>query len=138
MGEIMEEAQSVQEPVESPEVEVAENIHNGGEPSVDSSASDIELTEATRKIKIDGEYIEVPIEELEAAYGKDRASQKRFEEAAALRKEVDSFLDSLQKGELDNLLDIVPEDRLAEFAEGVLRKAKLVKNFTVLKYAIWL
>lgn len=75
-----------------------------------------------RRIKIDGEYVDVPISKLEEAYGLEKASRKRFEEAATLRKQVDEFVDTLHKGELDSLLGLIPEDKLYDFAEKMLRQ----------------
>lgn len=90
--------------------------------SNNDSGSDKLLVEAIRKVKVDGKEIEIPIEDLEKAYELSSASNKRFEEASKLRKEVDSFLDHLSNGDLSILAEFVPEDRLAEFAEGLLRK----------------
>ena len=93
-----------------------------------SDASDVvhspedESSLTTRQVKVDGEIVEVPWEDLEAAYGLEKASRKRFEEASALRKEVDTFIDKMQDGDLEGLMDLVPEDKLEEFAESLLRK----------------
>lgn len=75
-----------------------------------------------RKIKVDGEWVEVPLSKLEESYGLEKSSRKRFEDASTLRKQVDTFLGALQRGELDNLSEVVPEDKLYDFAEKLLRK----------------
>lgn len=77
---------------------------------------------STRRVKVDGRVMEVPWEDLESAYSLQKSSHKRFEEASELRKEVDTFLDKMQSGDLDSLMELVPEDKLEEFAENLLRK----------------
>lgn len=99
-----------EEQVSAPEVENVEVQ----EPVVESP--DI------RRIKIDGEYVDVPISELEASYGLQKSSNKRFEEAAHLRKEVDELLDTFQRGDLSALKEFIPEDKLYDYAESLLRK----------------
>lgn len=103
----MSEPQAV-EPVETPESSNEDQVTHS-EPT-------------TRRIKVDGEYLEVPIKDLEAAYGLQKASNKRFEEAATLRKEVDALLEAFQSGDLAALSELVPEDSLYDYAESLLRK----------------
>lgn len=76
----------------------------------------------TRSIKVDGEMVDVPIADLEKAYGYEVASQNRFREAAELRKEVDNFIDTLKGGDLQVLSELIPEDQLYDYAESLLRK----------------
>ena len=40
------------------------------------------------KIKVDGEEVSVPLEDLKSSHQKDKASQKRFEDAAAYGKQI--------------------------------------------------
>lgn len=108
LNESPQEVSDNQDVVESPPEVVEEDNSN--------NSSDVRI------IKVDGEEIEVSIDDLEKSYGLDRAARKRFEEASNLRKEVDSFIESMQMGDLSHLADMVPEDKLHDFAESVLRK----------------
>jgi hypothetical protein len=74
-----------------------------------------------RTVKIDGESVKVSLADLEKAYGLETSSRKRFEEASTLRKQVDEFLDVLQKGDFSSLKQLVPEEALLKFAEKTLR-----------------
>ena len=93
---------------------------NTGDDSV--LPADVPDSGATRQVKIDGQMVDVPIEDLEKAYGLETTSRKRFEEAASLRKEVDTFIDNLKGGDLDLLQELIPQDQLYDYAENILRK----------------
>ncbi len=80
-----------------------------------------------RKIKIDGNEEEVDVDAVLKDYQKYRASDKRFQEAAAIRKEaeakeslVQSLLQKAQSGDLSWLKGLVPEDTLRGWAESEL------------------
>lgn len=79
------------------------------------------------RVKIDGEELEVPEEELTRDYQKYRGADKRFQEAAELRKQaqqerelVDQFIDRATKGDLAWLKGLVPQEQLTKFAEAEL------------------
>lgn len=79
------------------------------------------------KVKIDGAENEVDLEEIKRDYQKYRSSEKRFQEAAELRKQaqeesklVAQFLDAAQKGDLSWLKGMVSEDQIRKFAEAEL------------------
>ena len=72
------------------------------------------------KVKIDNKELDVPYEQLVSDYQERQASQKRFQEAAKLKKEVDSFIGSLKSGDLKMLKNIIPPDQLRQFAEQEL------------------
>jgi len=42
------------------------------------------------KIKVDGEEVSVPFDDLKSSHQKDKASQKRFEDAAAYGRQIQS------------------------------------------------
>ena len=113
MGEIMSEEISQPEPV-------AEEVPQQDSPPAQKEASP--PPPDTRRVKIDGEYHDVSIADLEKAYGLEKSSRKKFEEASSLRKEVDGFLDTLSKGELAELKKFVPEDKLLSFAESLIKE----------------
>ena len=71
-------------------------------------------------VKIDGYDQEVSIEDLKRSYQKDKASDKRFQEAADLRKGVDEFLGRASKGDLSWLKGLVPGEVLTKWAEQEL------------------
>lgn len=48
-------------------------------------------TPEVRRIKVNGEEVEVTLQELEKGYGTMRAAQERFQEAARLRKEAEEL-----------------------------------------------
>lgn len=72
------------------------------------------------KVKIDGVEQEVDIEELKRDYQKYKSSDKRFQEAAQMRKEVESLLERAQKGDLGWLKGLVPKEMLNQWAESEL------------------
>lgn len=71
--------------------------------TVESALEDAEQNQAagntpkTYKLKIDGEEVEVSEDELLSGYQTRKASQKRFEDAAKLRKEAEQTLEYLKK-----------------------------------------
>lgn len=54
-------------------------------------------------LTIDGEEVELTLDELKAGYGKNRASQKRFQEAAELKRSVQGFVSKLKSGDVDTI-----------------------------------
>lgn len=72
------------------------------------------------KIKIDNQEIEVPYEDLINDYQMKGASQKRFNEASSMKKEVDNFIGSLKGGDLSQLKKVMSPEQIREFAEKEL------------------
>lgn len=72
------------------------------------------------KAKIDGIEEEVDLDTLTRDYQKYRSSDKRFQEAAQMRKEVETLLERAQKGDLSWLKGIVPKEQLNRWAETEL------------------
>ena len=117
MGEIMSEEASAPQEVQQ---EVTEAVEEK-QPTEIKEESKVQDT-GVRRIKVDGKYIDVKLEDLEKSYGLEKSSRAKFEEASVLRKEVDAFLELMHKGELGNLKNIVPEEKLLGFAEKLLRE----------------
>ncbi len=79
------------------------------------------------KAKIDGIEQEVDIDELTRDYQKYKSSDKRFQEAAQLRKEaneerklVNDLLSRAEQGDLGWLKGLVPKEKLNKWAEQEL------------------
>jgi hypothetical protein len=72
------------------------------------------------KVKLVDREMEIPYEELISDYQQKASSQKRFQEAARIKKEVDEFVNALQLGDLKRLKGVVPAEKLREFAEQEL------------------
>lgn len=72
------------------------------------------------KVKIDGIDAEVDIEDLKRSYQKEKAADKRFQEAAELRRQVDDFVGRASKGDLGWLKGLVPQEVLTQWAEKEL------------------
>lgn len=72
------------------------------------------------KVKISGEEREVDEDELVRNYQLAQASNQRFEQASKMYKEVQPLLSAKEKGDLDTLLDGVPDDARREWAEKYL------------------
>lgn len=74
------------------------------------------------RVKVNNQELEVPYEELLSGFGITKAANQKFEQAAALRKEVDSFIDTLKSGNLRVLEELgVPKDTLNNWAEAQLQ-----------------
>lgn len=54
-------------------------------------------------LTIDGEDVELTLDELKAGYGKNRASQKRFQEAAELKRSVLGFVSKLKSADVGTI-----------------------------------
>ena len=84
----MVKGEPTKQPIEPPDeidVEVGEEL-----------AKDLKMKSAKRKIKVNGEEIELTDEELIAHAQKGIAADKRFEEASKLRKEAKADRDAIQ------------------------------------------
>jgi hypothetical protein len=80
-----------------------------------------------RKVKIDGVEEEVDVDSVVRDYQKYKSSEKRFQEAAQLRKEaqakeelINQLLTKAQSGDLSWLKGLVPDDQLRGWAESQL------------------
>jgi hypothetical protein len=97
-------------------------------PSLATGASAVEAPVRQKiKTKVDGIEQEIDLDELTKDYQKYKSSDKRFQEAAQMRKEaqdlqsqVDSFLSRAQKGDLSWLKGLVPKEALNQFSESQL------------------
>lgn len=72
------------------------------------------------KVKLDNQEIEVPYEQLVADFQMKTASQKRFDQASQMKKEVDGFISNLKSGDLKQLKEILTPQQIRDFAEQEL------------------
>lgn len=83
------------------------------------------------KVKVNNKELEVPYEELLSGFGITRAANEKFEQAAEMRKSVDSFINTLTSGDLSVLEAIgVPDDKINEYAEQRLTKYLEYENLS--------
>jgi len=119
-------------PAEVPVEVPAEMEVPAGAPEGEGDASEdlLEAIEAageeggqTFSLKVDGEEQEISLEALKAAYGKDKASGKRFEEAATMRKEAEGAIAAYQEleGEVQAISHSLQHGTVEEKAEGMAR-----------------
>lgn len=80
-----------------------------------------------RRVKIDGIEQEIDVDSVLKDYQKYKSSEKRFQEAAALRKEaqaereiINQVLNRAQSGDLSWLKGLVPDDKIRGWAEQEL------------------
>jgi hypothetical protein len=84
-----------------------------------------ELLKQRLKLKVDGQEMELPIEQIVKDYNLKQASMKRFEEAARLRKEAETFYETLltdPKAALSNPKLAEKGFNLRQLAENVLKE----------------
>lgn len=72
------------------------------------------------KVKVDGREDEVDLEEITRDYQKYKSSDKRYQEAAEMRKQVDNLLSRAQQGDLSWLKGLVSQEQIRKFAESEL------------------
>ncbi len=104
------------------------------------------------KIKVDGDEVSVPLEDLKSSHQKDKASQKRFEEAAAYGRKIqareeqlNAYVDQLKQNqsaqqqsppqeeaakEEINDKDLVKEYHDALYQDDAVKAAQLFKTLT--------
>ena len=89
MREIVDlrEKEEVGEDLEEKEEEVVEELEEVVDESIETPIWNSEGKWFT-KIKVDGEEVSVPFDDLKTSHQKDKASQKRFEDAAAYGRQV--------------------------------------------------
>lgn len=113
----MEVSAPVSSPVASEPV-VSDAKVEGSESQGEAEAK----AEAKRKlkVKIDGEMHEVDEDEVISDYGKGKAADKKFQEAAALRKEAVAFIEALKKDPISVLTNPKLGVNMREVAESYL------------------
>lgn len=90
-------------------------------PSVPTPQVEQPTTPQRFKVPVDGEELEVDIDELKRGYSHSRAANKRMQEAAQIRKAEEARRQRAQSGDLDWLTELgVPEDKLLTWAEKKL------------------
>lgn len=83
-----------------------------------------ELSKKKARVKVDGQDMELTVEQLAKDYGLKASSMKRFEEAAKVRKEAESFVENLLADPKSVLSHPKFQEKgfnLRQFAETVLR-----------------
>lgn len=87
------------------------------EESEDDEVPDIEALKVP--VKINGKIVEVSVAELKSEYGKEKASQERFEQAAEMRKAADA---EIQKAQAERSAYAQNLQRMAVQLEGALQE----------------
>lgn len=100
---------------------------SGGEPQqADPQAAEMaELYKKKVKVKVDGQDMELPIEELMKGYSTRQGAMKRFEEAAKIRKQAEGFVEQLltdPKAVLSHPKFAEKGFNLRQFAESILKE----------------
>jgi hypothetical protein len=87
------------------------------EEAEDDDVTDIEALKVP--VKINGKIVEVSVAELKSEYGKEKASQERFEQAAEMRKTADA---EMQKAHAERTNYAQNLQRMAVQLEGALQE----------------
>lgn len=74
------------------------------------------------KVKVDGQEIEVDQDELISGYRKNKAADKRFQEAAELAKQAKAITDAVEKGDVAFLEKKLGKQKTKELFEDYLIK----------------
>jgi hypothetical protein len=97
---------------------VAQEAQPQAQPVQESAA---QPTPEKRKVKIDGVEQEVEVDTVLKDYQKFKAADKRFQEAASLKKQADQIMQMVEKGktagDLSSLVDQVGEQNFRKYAE---------------------
>jgi len=101
--------ENFEEPITEPEEALAEN----------EEVKEASTAEEKRrlKVKVDDEELEVDEDELLRGYQKARASTKRFQEAAKLRKEAEDLVSKLKENPFEALKGQIDPKQLREMTE---------------------
>lgn len=106
-----------QEGVASEGAQASESVESASQES--SNEAGLQLPSKLR-VKVDGNEEEVDLDTLTRDYQKFKSADKRFQEAAALRKEFGPLAEKLKAGDLDSLVQMVGEDKARAWAEKYL------------------
>ena len=114
------------------EVKAAEGFAKQAEPKEQGETAEQKaVKEAIRKhkLKIDDEEIEVDEDELKRGYQRARAANKRFEEAAAMRKQIEGLVGLIKKDPKSVLerFGVNPRDWAESYLKGEL-EGELMKQ----------
>lgn len=89
------------------------------------------------KVKIEQEEKEVDYDDLIRDYQKFQSSEKRFSQAAKIRKEVDSFVNGLKSGDYQQLVKTLGKDQARELAENMLLEEIRMEQMDPLERKAW-
>lgn len=106
------------------EVEIQDSTEDSIEKNDESTEVEETKEPVKRKVKVDGQELEVTEEDLIRDYQLKETSYKRMQEASKLSKELQPYvpiIEALKKGDLKVLKDLgVPRDALRDFSEKEL------------------
>ena len=97
----MDQVEAIDNQQEPQQVEVKQEV----------KTPEIDFRSTKHRVKVDGEELEIPYDDLLSGYNLNRVSDKRLKEAAKMRKDVESFVSRLSDGDLSLLEEFVPKDR---------------------------
>ncbi len=89
-----------------------------------------DLEQPKHRVKIDGEEIEVTTDELYRGYSHSQAANRKFQEASAIRDQVNQILASFENGDLSFLERVVPKEKLLKYSEENLQRYLDYQNLT--------
>lgn len=99
--EIVEEDNPTNEPEEELEEEDSDSfedlVDDDEEPEEEESEDKPEDEPVTYKVKVNGEELEVSLDDLVKGYTHGKAAEKKFNEAALMRKQAETFIELLQE-----------------------------------------
>lgn len=135
-----EDEDSLPGDLENEDIFDEEEIAEKGEESEDESEDEEPPKKELYKVKVDGEEQEVALEELLRGYAHNTAANKRFQEAAELRKQYEStvngykkFFESLGQSPLQTLAEIpelreVLESDIKSYLAEVIRREQMTEE----------
>jgi hypothetical protein len=101
------------------------------EQEAEEAEDDVPDIEALKvPVKINGKIVEVSVAELKSEYGKEKASQERFEQAAEMRKTADA---EMQKAHAERTTYAQNLQRMAVQLEGALQEQQKTDWNTLLE-----
>lgn len=120
----MEAAATAVEAPATPEAEGTEALPQEGSSPEPKKETPQQVARRKYKIKVDGKEDEVELsdDDIQRDYQKWRSANQRFEQASQIYKKVQPLLNAREKGDLDQLLDGVPDDQRRKWAEQYLSK----------------
>jgi hypothetical protein len=92
----------------------------GGGESVAAPETATSAAPEKYKLSVDGQEMEVDLEELKRGYGTNAAATRRFQKAAEMAKEAESIKRAIKDGDFDYLEKHLPKDKFLKAAEKAL------------------
>lgn len=96
-------------------------LGSGGASDVSATPQPAEPAQSRFRVPVDGEELEVDLEELKRGYSHGRAASKRMQEAAQIRKQEEARKERASKGDFSWLQEYgVPKNDVLKWAEKEL------------------